>query len=66
MTRAVICHDLLFKIIYFIIFGCAESCCDVQAFSRHSEQGLLFVAVHGLLIAVSCGARALGCVDFSS
>ena len=37
--------------------------CRVRAFSSCSEQGLLFVAVRGLLIAVAClccGARALG------
>ena len=28
-------------------------CCCVWAFSRCSQQGLLFVAVHGLLIAVA-------------
>ena len=28
-------------------------CCCVQAFSRCSEQGLLFVVVHRLLIAVA-------------
>ena len=35
----------------------------MQAFSSCSERGLLFVAVHGLPIAVAfscCGARALG------
>ena len=36
-------------------------CCE-QAFSSCGERGLLFVAVHGLLIVVAsrCGARALG------
>ena len=37
--------------------------CCTRAFSSCSEQRLLFVAVHGLLIAVDClccGARALG------
>ena len=28
-------------------------CCCVRAFSSCGEQGLLFVAVHGLLIAVA-------------
>ena len=35
----------------------------MQAFSSCGEQGLLFVAVHGLLIVVAslcCGAQALG------
>ena len=36
--------------------------CCVRAFSSCGEQGLLFVAVRGLLIAVAsrCAARALG------
>ena len=38
-------------------------CCRAQAFSSCGERGLLFVAVHGLLIVVAslcCGAWALG------
>ena len=37
-------------------------CYCVQVFSSCSERGLLFVAVHGLVIAVAsrCGAWALG------
>ena len=38
-------------------------CCCARAFSSCSERGLLFVAVHGLLIAMVslvAGARALG------
>ena len=36
--------------------------CCTRAFSSCGERGLLFVAVHRLLIAVAsrCGARALG------
>ena len=37
--------------------------CRAWAFSSCGEQGLLFIEVHGLLIAVAslcCGARALG------
>ena len=36
--------------------------CCARAFSSCGERGLLFIAVHGLLIAVAsrCGARALG------
>ena len=37
--------------------------CRARAFSSSGEQGLLFVAVRGLLIVVAslcCGARALG------
>ena len=43
-----------FFINLFILFLAALglSCCT-QAFSSCSEQGLLFVAVHGLLIAVA-------------
>ena len=38
-------------------------CCCARAFPSCGEQGLLFVTVHVLLIAVAsvcCGARALG------
>ena len=44
------------------IFGCVGSSLLCVAFSSYGERGLLFVAVHGLLIVVSshCGARALG------
>ena len=34
-------------------------CCCARAFSTCSEQGLLFVAVHGLLIAVASLVEAL-------
>ena len=45
----------LLKFIYFIYLFLAAwgLCCCAQAFSSCSEQGLLFVAVHGLLIAVT-------------
>ena len=41
--------------IYVFIYFLAVSglCCCVLAFSSCGEQGLLFVAVHGLLIAVA-------------
>ena len=48
------------KFIYFLaVLGLR---CCARAFSSCGEQGLLFVAVRGLLIAVAfrCGARALG------
>ena len=38
--------------IYLFLAALGLRCC-VQAFSSCSEQGLLFVAVHGLLIAVA-------------
>ena len=44
-----------FNFIYFIYLFLAAlglRCC-AQAFSSFEEQGLLFVAVHGLLIAVA-------------
>ena len=45
----------------FILAALGLRCC-AQAFSSCSERGLLFIAVHGLLIAVAshCGAQALG------
>ena len=51
-----------FKKIYIFLAVLGLHCC-AQAFSSCSKQGLLFVVVRGLLIAVAClccGARALG------
>ena len=50
------------KFIYLFLAALGLRCC-VRAFSSCGELGLLFVAVHGLLIAVAslcCGAWALG------
>ena len=41
------------KFIYLFIFGCVGLRCCARAFSSCGERGLLFVAVHGLLIAVA-------------
>ena len=43
------------KIIYLLIYVLAALglCCCARAFSSCREQGLLFVAVRGLLIAVA-------------
>ena len=39
---------------FFFFFSAALGlCCCMQAFSSSGERGLLFVAVHGLLIAVA-------------
>ena len=48
-------------LIYLFLAALGVRCC-VQAFSSCGEQGLLIVAVHGLLTAVASGwgARALG------
>ena len=49
--------------IYLFIFGLLDLRCCTQAFSSCSEQGLLFLVVCRLLIAVAslcCRARALG------
>ena len=45
----------LYKFIYFIYLFLAALglCCYAQAFSSCGEQGLLFVAVHRLLIVVA-------------
>ena len=40
------------KCIYLFLAALGLRCC-VQAFSSYSEQGILFIAVHGLLIAVA-------------
>ena len=47
--------------IYLFLAALSLRCC-AQAFSSCGERGLLFMVVHGLLIAVAshCGARALG------
>ena len=37
----------------FFFWSALDLCCCVRAFSICSEQGLLFIAVHGLLIAVA-------------
>ena len=42
---------LLSSLKKYLIFDCKFLCCCVKAFSRYREQGLLFVAVCGLLIA---------------
>ena len=52
--RAEMCTLLFFffnKFIYLFLAALGLRCC-VQAFSSCSEWGLLFVAVHGLLIVV--------------
>ena len=37
----------------FLFLAVLDLCCCAQAFSSCGERGLLFVAVHGLLIAVA-------------
>ena len=55
--------SFFFKFIYFFILFLAVLGlrCLVQAFSSCGEQGLLFVAVRGLLVAVAscCGGFSL-------
>ena len=57
-------HDLFPHLILFIYLFLAalDLRCCTWAFSSYGEQGVLFVAVHGLLIAVAscCRAQALG------
>ena len=53
--------------IYLLIFGCADLHCSVCDFFSCSEWGLLFIAVHGLLVAVvslvgETGSRHTGSV----
>ena len=52
---------LFIYLIYLFLAVLGPRCCT-WAFSSCGEWGLLFVEVHGLLIAVAsrCGARALG------
>ena len=57
------CFVLFFKFIFiYLFFAVLGLRCCVWAFSSCGEQGLLFVAVHGLLTAMAsyCGAQALG------
>ena len=65
--------DQIFRLIFFknsntfffFLFGLR---CCVWAFSSCGERGLLFVAVHGLLIAVGSLVQSMGSrhMDFSS
>ena len=53
----------ILKFIYLLFLAVLGLRCCARAFSSCGERGLLFVAVHGLLIAVAslcCGAGALG------
>ena len=53
----VTCFSAIFFIDLFIFIylflAALGLCCSARPFSSCSEQGLLFVAVHGLLIAVA-------------
>ena len=56
-------YEFFFKFMCFIYLFLAawDLCCCTRAFSSSSVQGLLFVAVHRLLIMVACcRACALG------
>ncbi len=44
---------LFFLFVCSLFFGCIGSLLLARAFSSGVERGLLFVAVHGLLIAVA-------------
>ena len=57
------CHVFVF--FFWAVLGL---CCCAQAFSSCGEQGLLFVAVRGLLIAVASLVGNTGCrrAGFSS
>ena len=44
------------RVLYFVIYlfmAALGLCCCARAFSSCGEQGLLFIVVHGLLIAVA-------------
>ena len=47
--------NILFKIFiyFFLVLAVLGLCCFTQAFCSRSEQGLLFIAMCGLLIAVA-------------
>ena len=48
------------KFIYILFLAVLGLCCCVRAFSSCREQGLLFIVVHGLLIAVASLVAELG------
>ena len=52
VIRTIYLFIIFLKIIYLFLAALGLCCC-VRAFSSCSERGLLFVAVHGLLIAVA-------------
>ena len=58
------------KFIYylFLFLAALGLCCYARTFSGYGERGLLFVAVHGLLIAVASlvGSTGCRCAGFSS
>ena len=43
----------LFIYLFYLFLAALGLCCCAQAFSSCGERGLLFVVVHGLLIAVA-------------
>ena len=42
-----------FYLLIYLFLAAASLCCFVRAFSSRGERGLLFIAVHRLLIAVA-------------
>ena len=52
MQRYYIIIIIFYKFIYLFLAALGLRCC-AQAFSSCGERGLLFVTVHGLLIAVA-------------
>ena len=64
-TPLIFFNRFIYFIICFYFLAALGLRCCAQAFSSCGEQGLLFVAVCGLLIAVAsrCRARALGTRD---
>ena len=52
LSSIILCYLLFLKLINLFLAALGLRCC-VLAFSSCGEQGLFFVAVHGLLIAVA-------------
>ena len=46
-------HSFIYLFIYLFIYGCIGSSLLRAGVSLSGERGLLFIAVHGLLIAVA-------------
>ena len=60
MSRFTVIFFKKIYLFYLFIFGCVGSSLLCAGFSSCSEQGLLFVAVRGLLIAVASLVVELG------
>ena len=47
------CFNTFLNNLFYLFLAALGLCCCTQAFSSCGERGLLFIAVHGLLIVVA-------------